>query len=229
MLTFRFLNVGHGASVVIDYDRDGKHFFGVIDSNCNARSMPKALTYLSNSGVKELSFVALSHPHDDHFSGLFNILKSFEGNIAEFYTFPLGQLVENRPRYKKLQEQLWKLLERTDSDRLRQTRLELIQIIRWADENHRAKRTVWRECDGELNIIAPDGFIGVTVSTIAPPKSSKANWLHKIDTGEFDRPGTLDLNDLSVAFCFKICEVEVIIGGDATKLNWEAKRRFEQR
>lgn len=229
MLTFRFLNVDHGASVLIEFEHAGSRFFGLIDSNCNFGSVPKALSYLRNLNANGLSFLALTHPHNDHFSGLYTIMVEFRGKIKEFYSFPLGNFIENAPRRAKLKKQLSSLFARTDSESLRHARLELLQILRWAQENHNAGLTIWQECDGELNTLAPEGFAGVEFSTILPPKSAKAHWLEKIDKGELDRPGAVNENDLSIALSLKYCGIEVIVGGDGTKVNWESKRRFEIR
>jgi metal-dependent hydrolase (beta-lactamase superfamily II) len=74
MLTFYILNVLHGLSVVIEYKREGGSFYGVVASNVGAGETPKALVKLRELGATSLSFICLTHPHRDHFSGLYSII-----------------------------------------------------------------------------------------------------------------------------------------------------------
>src|SRR6266436_6173200 len=142
MLTFHILNVGHGLSVVIEYNRDESSFYGLVDSNAGTGETPKAVLKLRELGATALSFICLTHPHRDHFSGLYSVIHEFRNRIEIFYSFPMGDLVANRKRLKSLGKKLISLRKRTDSPEIRQASLELLQIIEWAD----SKEVEWYEC-----------------------------------------------------------------------------------
>src|SRR5438552_17388905 len=124
MLTFHNLNVEHGLSDVIEYHSDGERAYAVVDSNTRAAETPKALTKLRQLGAETLSFIGLTHPHRDHFSGLFPIIQAFRGRIGSFYSFAMGDLLTHRPRLVALGRKLRRLLE-SDSPDVRNAALEL--------------------------------------------------------------------------------------------------------
>jgi metal-dependent hydrolase (beta-lactamase superfamily II) len=172
MLSFHILNVEHGLSVVVEYEADGRRHFGVIDSNAPAGAEPKALTKLRTLGAESLSFVALTHPHWDHFAGLFSVIKQFGDEISAFYSFPMGDLLTNRKRLRAMATKLNRLVK-TDSPEIRHSALELIQIIKWADDSK--TKTHWYECAGDLNSIAPFGFKGLQRNV--PLSTPERSWV----------------------------------------------------
>lgn len=176
MLTFYILNVEHGLSVVIEYQSDANSFYGVVDSNTRSGETPKALIKLQALGAQALSFICLTHPHRDHFSGLFTIIQAFRGRIGSFYSFPMGDLLAHGSRLKALARKLVHLT-RTDSPEIRSAALELVQIIQWAD----SREADWYECAGDLNSIAPVGFGGVEIATLLPPRQVKGRYIEKIE------------------------------------------------
>src|SRR6266481_4456203 len=126
MLTFYILNVLHGLSVVTEYKDDGNSFYGVIDSNAGAGDTPKALVKLRELGANYLSFICLTHPHRDHFSGLYSIIKECRNRIRTFYSFPMGDLVANRKRLSGLGKKLNRLMNETDAHEIRNASLEFL-------------------------------------------------------------------------------------------------------
>ena len=222
MLTFHILNVEHGLSVVIEYHRDGERSFAVVDSNARAAEAPKALDKLHQLGAESLSFIGLTHPHRDHFSGLFPIIQAFRGRVGSFYSFVMGDLLRQRPRLKALKAKLRRLLE-TDSPDVRNAALEFAQILQWAD----SREAEWQECAGDLNTIAPDGFGGVEVSTILPPRRAKGLYVDKIMREDLTVLGDIQDNELSFALQFIYAGKKFIIGGDVTRSkSRSAKFRF---
>lgn len=84
------MNVGHGDSIVLEYHGDNSLIsYAVIDSNCKFDSSPPALELLQSLGAEELSFVAITHPHADHYMGMRKILEYFSKRIDTLYTFPI--------------------------------------------------------------------------------------------------------------------------------------------
>ncbi len=74
MLKITFKNVGQGDSIVLEWQNDnGENKIGLIDCNLIESSNP-VLDYLKQSNYSEIEFILLSHPHEDHFSGLRQVI-----------------------------------------------------------------------------------------------------------------------------------------------------------
>src|SRR6516164_4941234 len=114
MLNFYFLNVGHGSSVIVEVHDGVKRVYGVIDSNRVGSREPRTLTKLRELGAQELSFLCLTHPHVDHFNGLFEVVLAFPNAIRHFYSCPFGDLCLNRNRLRKLASKLKKIANSSD-------------------------------------------------------------------------------------------------------------------
>jgi beta-lactamase superfamily II metal-dependent hydrolase len=223
MLSFHVLNVGHGSSTVVEFRAENGIVFGLIDSAANSGESPKALRKLQELGATNLSFICLTHPHSDHFRGLYDVIRTFDPQIGSFYTGPMGDLLNNQGRLKRYGLQLEKLRQRTDGTKQTIALLEFMQLLMWASSG----RCDWTECAGEENRLGPDGFNGVEVWTLVPPRAVKGDIIGWIERGDPRVFGHEDLNDLSLAVLFKYAGVQVLVGGDATAKNWKARRKFE--
>jgi beta-lactamase superfamily II metal-dependent hydrolase len=226
-LTFHILNVGHGSSVVVEAETKTGRAFGVIDSNKQGTEPPKALRKLRELGATKLSFLCMTHPHADHFSGLYDIICAFPNAIDHFYSCPMGDLLLNQGRLKQLCEKLKKLCNCTDGLTQRQASLEFMQILRWADTGAKSGTLEWRECSGESSSIAPPGFSPVEISTILPPNRVKGTYISRIERSDMSVFGTFQDNEISLALQFLYGSVVVVLGGDGTNSNWKLRRRYE--
>ncbi len=226
MLTLHVLNVGHGSSTVIEYSHPSRgKIFGLVDSNAHAKEEPKALRKLKSLGASELSFVLLTHPHRDHFSGLMRTINAMGGKIGHFYTPPLGDLLNNKKRLKAVIEAL-KKYSANDNSTIRSAHAELIDILMWAYQFVKCGGE-WHECSGDANVLGPDGFSGVEVTTIIPEPRVKGDFFTSLDKGEPWMSGRI-ANEVSLAVSLKYQGHTLVIGGDATSRNWTHRRRFEQ-
>jgi len=228
MLKLHILNVEHGNSIVVEHNNGTNSVFGVVDSNLPPRaSEPKALTKLRQLGAQKLSFVCLTHPHKDHFKGFYEIVRAYRGSIDYFYSCPLGDLFLNRVRLKKFAQKLQALYQ-TSEDEPRREALELLQIIRWADQDCRSNSLDWRECAGEHFQLAPTGFSAVSIATILPPTKAKGSYIQQIDRQDGHIVGTFKENEVSLALEFSYGDSVVVLGGDGTANNWNDRRRWER-
>lgn len=227
MLKLHVLNVEHGSSVVVEHDSGNEKAFGVVDSNLppNA-SEPKALTKLRQLGAQRLSFVCLTHPHKDHFKGLYEIIRAFRGSIDYFYSCPLGDLFRDRNRLAKFAKKLAHVAKTSEGDP-RKEAWELLQIIRWADLESQRNALDWRECAGEHLQLAPSGFAAVSVATILPPTKVKGSYIQQIERQDGHIIGTIKENEISLALEFSYGGAVVVLGGDGTAGNWKDRRRWE--
>lgn len=76
MLTITFKNVGHGDTIILEWENDeGQNEIGIIDCHLrNGKSNP-AIEHINNQGYRRINFMILTHPHTDHFSGFPSLLE----------------------------------------------------------------------------------------------------------------------------------------------------------
>jgi len=217
VLDIWILNVGHGDSIILHLHGDEADTFAVIDSNTEGTQPPRALEKLYSLGADRLSFVALTHPHADHYSGLREICRQFSGRISNFYCFPFGPFVKGR--LKKLAEAYAAALNKTDSERFRRNLKEFILLMTQVNQDFGEEK--WIELDGHFNDIFPEGFKGVDIISILPPADAKGYFMQLLDHGSLDHVGNRSKeNDLSAAFLVRFGGAEIVLGGDGTTTNW---------
>jgi beta-lactamase superfamily II metal-dependent hydrolase len=227
MLTFHILDVGHGSSVLIELETAAGRSFGVIDSNAATDQEPKALTKLRERSATRLAFVGMTHPHKDHFGGLYKIICAFPNAIDSFYSCPMGDLLQNKDRLKKLADKCLRVLNQSDGLDQRRAALEFARILIWADEAARNQALDWHECKGEEFSIAPPGFSDVEMCTLLPPSRIVGSYVQRILKEDMSVLGRFEDNDISLAFRFSYRGRTVILGGDGTAANWALRRRYE--
>lgn len=74
MVNITFKYVGAGDCIFIEWDNDeGDECIGIIDCNLNG-NLNSGVEYLRDKEVNHVRFVVLSHPHHDHYSGLYDVI-----------------------------------------------------------------------------------------------------------------------------------------------------------
>ncbi|GAB2828535.1 ComEC/Rec2 family competence protein [Ferruginibacter profundus] len=82
-----FKDVGQGDSIVIEWkDAEGIEKIGIIDCKLKGKINP-VLEYIKSSKYKEISFLILSHPHEDHYSGYLELLNYLEDSKIPIIRF----------------------------------------------------------------------------------------------------------------------------------------------
>jgi beta-lactamase superfamily II metal-dependent hydrolase len=212
------LNVGHGDSIVVEYVHDDVRSFGVIDSNRHAGQIP-AIRKLREIGAEQLSFVALTHPHSDHYRGLLEIIEQFP--TRQIFAFPM---VEDLRRLKKLFQQYREMAARTDSEALRRDAFEFVKFFILAHERWNNGELDISELTGPGNRINPEGFAGVEVTVLLPLKKYKGDIYHALEHGTFE-PETTKTNELSLSLSFVYGGRTVLFGADGTERAWFDHRK----
>lgn len=216
MLRFHILNVGQGDSIVIEHIIDNERSFGVVDSNTQSGTSPRALDKLHELGAEKLSFVCLTHPHRDHYRGLSHILQGYVGKIGQFFTFPAGEFIG--ANVEKLAEKYLKIANETDDQDIIDDVYEFIRILQWLDK-HIGMSNI-PECAGPYSQIPVQDFSGAEVFCILPFREMKGSYLPRIRDNDPTIFESEKENDLSLALVFRYKGVSAILGGDATHENW---------
>ncbi len=171
--------------------------------------------------MEALAFVCLTHPHADHFSGIIDILRAYEGRIEELWMFQLDST--HWKRFLFVQQRAATAPSR------RKKYEELVAIFMHLKQFLKNDRLRFLQANTSVPDRGP-----VSIDCIAPhPKQlglyqqGLAKW--------FDRPELYraEENLLSVVLRFRYGNALVILGSDAPKAGWinmyrESKKRGQR-
>jgi len=217
VLNIHILNVGNGDSIVIEHiDNDENVSFGLIDSNIDKGTSPPALEKLKELGAKELSFISLTHPHWDHYTGLAEIFEYYKGKIDTFYSFPVTSYLPGR--LSGIAKTYKKLIREAGTERKKRQFKEFVEIIVLATKH--AKN--WEEPTGFMTPIAPAGFNNVQFYVLLPSAKARGKYDKMVKSGKNDiaHVNNNSLNQLSMAFCLKYRGNEIVLAGDGAQVCW---------
>lgn len=79
MIKIRFLNVGQGDSLILEWENEGAMLYGIIDAHIYDGVSP-TLKYIESKSIENIEFIILSHLHFDHFSAIADLFEYFIAN-----------------------------------------------------------------------------------------------------------------------------------------------------
>ena len=219
-------DVQHGDSILLHYFKDNSSYIGIIDSNFSYSNTPKfipAQKYLKKHQIKQLEFACLTHPHSDHFLGLYEIVSEFKPK--KFINFPASST--NLPDlYKKLIKSYSKSLK-VSHDRLFQEKTESIfKLFKFLKDNYKPNEN-WLEYSGPENNIRglfPDNDIEIKV--LLPFPKFKGPFFQALNGETFEAEAEDPANSVSIALQIKYKGVIAVLGGDAPKENWYLHKKL---
>ena len=211
-----------GESVVLELpDRS----WGVVDcytSSANELDRNLPATFLKNQDVSDLRFVCLTHPHDDHFSGIMQLLENF--NVEQFWHFDgvsparLRDLIKAKLKEAKKDE---------ESTGRKTNASELARI--WKEVHQRSKErklVIQRLSLGHTCIPSEDG-LGFKIEAIGPSPLQTQRFedllKHSFDTNGNFLP-TVNHRDPNLISCGILIEygsTRVLLGGDIEDGGWK--------
>lgn len=86
-MTITFLNVEQGDTIVVEWIDEGNRKIALIDCNKLSDGGNPAIEYIQKSGLNEIEYLILSHPHYDHFSGFESLLNYCENHSISIRFF----------------------------------------------------------------------------------------------------------------------------------------------
>ena len=195
--------------------------WGVVDSNAAAGEDPPALAFLRQNAVDQLAFVCLTHPHEDHYSGLQRILESYTDRVGEFWAFCLDSA-----HMKKflLAEHSKKATTQSGQTSYR----ELESIFRAFHKMDKAGAARW--LSGGLRL-PPRG--GVEINCLSPLSQDLNEYKMQLARSERPESYRADENLLSIVLSFRYGSSRIVLSSDAPTKAWqrmwkEATKRQEQ-
>lgn len=202
--------------------------FGLIDSNSiksNATGSI-ALSKLLELKADKISFIALTHPHRDHYSGLACVFEHFQHNIEYFYTFPITRYLD-KGNLAKLANIYRDAYLKSGSENHKSAILELIKIFKYGTDF--IKKENWQELTGHWSQVAPTGWQNVRIHALLPDPSIKGQYFNMIEKGDLQTISEPIINELSTAFSIQYADKEIILSGDGTSNAWLKHNQFTTR
>jgi len=216
---------GLGEAIILRLP-DGR--FGLIDCY-SPISLPVeknlVITRLNALGATGLQFVALTHPHQDHFLGMSQVLEKLSPKEFWLFAGATQAMMERLPAYLTAEA----LHAKGKNDSYAVT--DLKKTLVWVNNNVGSGRVDLKYLTGFQQLLSypvnvEGAEVEVVVQSIAPMASVVRRYEQKlltnynskaISTGE-----ELDHNDLSAAFLISYGQTRVLLGGDVTTDTWNA-------
>ena len=215
MLEIHVINKGIGESIILQLPNKK---WGVIDcytSTLEDKNKNMTLNFLKEKGVETLAFIALTHPHEDHYKGFSHILEEYQGKIERVFFFDaldsvkLVTFLENEARVYE------------DTKRAFAVK-ELIKILRGINKLKNVRKRALREC----NKLYADSDNEFEMWAIGPTKNQIDKYEMKI-INVFDNNRMIkntdatDKNLISGVIYIKYGETGTILSGDADKSSFQ--------
>jgi beta-lactamase superfamily II metal-dependent hydrolase len=221
-LSVHILGAAKGESIVVQLP-DGR--WGVVD--CYARSLDDpssnpTISLLREQGAGELEFVCLTHPHDDHFRGMGQLLDEFP--VKYFWYFG----TQSAGHFKQLMNYVRLEGEQEGTDESRQSGQVFPEIWRRVERSRQKKKTLLKQCTPAtlLYPVPVEESAHFRIMGLAPSASQSIiyhrGYMDCFDeTGRFkDRLPREHHNRISVALLLIFGSTRIVLGGDVEKPGW---------
>ncbi len=222
-LELHVLGAGKGESIILRCPGGG---WGVID--CYALSLDDlasnpTLQFLKERGVSVLEFLCLTHPHDDHFRGMSQLLEQLE--VKHFWRFA-GLAGRDLQRLALL---LSVDAERSDDTELTHNADDFVKTMRLVNEKRSAKQLRQKTVTGyqQLFPVLADESASFQIWGFAPSGNQVAKYEESLttcftDDGRFRSPlPQAHHNSISVGLIIRFGETQIVLGGDIERAGWQ--------
>lgn len=198
--------------------------YGVIDcyaSEPDDDEQNPTIQFLCARGVRQLRFVALSHPHMDHFRGLASLFRHYEGAIEAFWRFPIGSLDWNAYFAGILEE--GKVSASLSERKHLKEKIEVFRSVLAlaASEKRRGMRTLTTEDEKTLLEELSHRF---TIFCVGPSSDIVKCYQDSMMSGvQCSRNNFVDTrhNTISSVLVLRYRSWYGILGGDTEKQSWD--------
>jgi beta-lactamase superfamily II metal-dependent hydrolase len=212
-LRFDFYESGVGDTIVITFPSGG---LAIVDAHPSSHGTRSTIEEIVKR--KEIHFVCLTHPHEDHAADLVAVIKT--GKVASFWhsiseISPFAYKIGEFANYPGPLQNVVKSINAKKA-------AIFTELLGSAAED---KSIEWLMCHDGL---APVSIDGVDVHFLSPNNSVlnefRKNYFQKITDPLSKEP---EFNQLSVVLAFNFGQVVALLGADALKKNWlTAVQRF---
>jgi hypothetical protein len=225
-LKVHVLNAYQGDSILIEFPNN---IWGVVDSNRKHKHAPvPALEFLKKmeklNRIDKIAFIALTHPHFDHFRGLCNIIETFREKIDRFWDFGV--------KVKPIANYFYRIY-RDDEEKQRADEFyELYNLIlEIRTERQSEGKRFYDNCSSFklMLTLSPN----IDVIALSPSGDDQQDYMSKISLYDADKLPSglrgLDHNQISSILLIRFYQHFIILGSDADKKIWGRILRDERR
>jgi beta-lactamase superfamily II metal-dependent hydrolase len=146
MLTITFKNVDQGDTIILEWQNDSnEREIGIIDCHLKNGGPNLAVEHILENGYKNISFMIMTHPHTDHFSGFLSLL-----DFCEEHKIEVNDFMHTANLDKKHLEQ--SLVQKVNSNHLidsfvtyKKERNNLKRLFRKIDDLHNDPNSILEE------------------------------------------------------------------------------------
>lgn len=210
-----------GESIVI---RTPGGQYGVIDSYATNPQDPATnptITRLRELNATRLSFVALTHPHMDHFRGLLSVFREYPGAIDEFWKPPFGQA-----DWSAIVSRFTEELETESSEERQGRKFERITLFRdivdcGIAEKKRGMKSVTTQDTRQMFNEVQHGFSIVCLGPSTDVVERYHNILVKNVATKDSHTETAPHNLASSVLALKYGDWVGLLGGDTERHSWD--------
>ncbi len=212
-----------GESIVLHLP-NGK--WGVVDSFAPSLKDPStnpAFGLLRQKNVTELEFLCLTHPHDDHFRGMSQLLKGF--SVKQFWTF-IGPDPQDISLLKS-----YFLAEAQQADRtvFKESAEELASVFDLVEQAGIDRQTVISR--RAMYPVPRNSVFNVEIWGLAPTDDRARIYKKSLMNSLFKNPAKVEAmphakhNTISIGLRIRFGQAKVLLGGDVEKEAWNSVLR----
>lgn len=216
-LEIHILGAGKGESIVIKLPNG---LWGVIDCYASSTEDPNSnptITFLKGKGVKQLEFLCLTHPHDDHFFGMTTLIDEFQPK--EFWRASCLA-----PEQIRLLAKHYAIAGISDGvEKFSRSSKELVGVYAKIHEKVRANQIKVKHANSLMTLYPePAGFTGeFQIDCIAPSGTQAERYVGAVRNCLNEPIKRSQHNNSSLVLRLVYGTTRVILCGDLEKQGWE--------
>lgn len=210
MLRITFNNVGTGDSIILEWlNVQNTRQLGIIDCGKTINGENPAINYIKETETKRISFIILSHPHFDHYSGMIDLFEYCNKENIQIDNF-YHTMIINRELYED-SSVLINLISNT-SNSLRKSRV-YIQLLSMIDRLYRDQNSILKKArvvDDDVSIVLNEGL---KLSFLSPSINYEIDKYFK----NFTNNRVANANLLSTVILIESENWQILLTSDATR------------
>lgn len=221
-LEIHVLGAGKGESIILNWPGD---HWGVVD--CYAPTLKDhttnpTLQFLRDRGVKDLEFVCLTHPHDDHFRGMSQLLEQLK--VKNFWRFPTVSARDLRLLAKSMVVDA----ARGDVEERKENANDFVRTMSIVNERRKNKEICQMMVTGhqQLYPVPFEQSAKFQIWSFAPHGNQLGKYEQALsasfttDEKLLPNPPRVSHNDVSVGLLVMFGNTRIMLGGDVEQAAW---------
>lgn len=226
-IEIHFFEVGSGDSILLKFlSADNEAEYVVIDCNKQYNNN-KVFNFLKSENVKKINTLIITHLHQDHYSGISDLIDNFEINKLLIPPFISSNREKLRLIIEKYKEELKKNVSNMgENESVIKKFTDLTKLIKFINEN--CDNGIVEEATGKENILRFSNIGNKNIeSRIYLPLKKIKGILHKAIVGDkFNVDCFKNDNEMSIVLGINAFGINLLFTGDSTSDQWLEHKRL---